>query len=262
MRTRSDLFSVFMGLLLILSLSAASAAWFQEDEEITVWRKQFALILETDLYCSFHIQEEDPAGRIIADGRVEERMLLRERDVVYINLGKSSGVEVGQAYQMVDMGPRIAGFGRLYFKKGWLRVTRVMEERSRAEIERLCGDAKQGTLLIPYMEIEVPPGKDMGFDVEVEDLEGPEGKFLYFQQDYQQLSKGHWALIDLGTEDGISVGHQVCVYRMDENIPGEVLANAIVIDARSRTATVKILSCRDVIKLDYRVKGRTLLNSL
>jgi hypothetical protein len=82
---------------------------------------------------------------------------------------------------------------------------------------------------------------------------------LYFQQDYQQISKGHWALINLGAEDGISVGRQLGVYRLDKDISAEVIANAIVIDARSRTATVKILSCRDVIKLNDRVKGHTLL---
>ena len=258
MRIRSDLLLIFVVLLLILSQSAASAVWFQKDEEITVRRKLFPLILETDLFCSFVILDEEPVGRIISDGRADERMLLRESDPVTINLGKSSGVEVGQAFQMIDMGPRIVGFGRLYIKKGWLRVTRVMEKQSKAEIERLCGDVKKGTLLIPLVEREVPPGKDMGFDVEVEDLEGPEGKFLYFQQDYQQLTKGHWALINLGAEDGISVGQQLGVYRMDKDISAEVIANAIVIDAQSRTATVKILSCRDVIKLNDRVKGHTL----
>jgi hypothetical protein len=256
MRILSGLLLFFMGLLLILSQASVSAACPQEDQEITVWRKQFPLILEADLYCSFFIPGKEPAARIIADGKAEERMLLREGDTVYIDLGTSSGVAVGQAFQMIDGGPKIGGFGSLFFKKGWLRVTRVMEEQSRAEIERLCGDAQIGTLLIPLVESEALPGKDMGFDVEFEDLNGADGKFLYFQQDYVQLSQGHWALIDLGTEDGISVGHQLAVYRLEKNTPSDVIANAIVIDARSRTATVKILSCRDVITQNDRIKGR------
>ena len=46
------------------------------------------------------------------------------------------------------------------------------------------------------------------------------------------------------------------MYRLDEKSSPEVIANAIVVQAGSRTTTVKILSCRDVIKIDDGIKGR------
>jgi hypothetical protein len=255
MRKGSLWIVLFMSLLLLSQLPAG-AADFQDAQDITVWKKQFPLILETDFFCSFFILETEPAARIIADSKTGERMLIREGDEVTIDFGASSGAEVSQAFIMIEKGPKIGSFGNLFSMKGWLRITKVMQDRARAKIERLCGDAKLGTWLIPHVAQDKLMGKDMGYETEFEELQGPEGRFLYFQQDYVQLSQGHWALIDLGVEDGVSVGHQLAVYRLDEKSSPEVIANAIVVRAGSRTATVKILSCLDVIKIDDRIKGR------
>lgn len=256
MQKRSGRILIFLGILLIASQAVVGAVCQQEDQEASVWKKQFPLISESDLHCSFSVLEEDPVASIIGMERAEDRMLLREGDVVFLDIGTSSGAEVGQKYQMLDIVKHLGGFGPLALKKGWIRITQTKEDQSKAVVERLCGSVQIGTRLIPYEEVEEITGQDLGFDVEFDELQGADGKFLYFQQDYVQMGKGHLALINLGREDGLDVGHQLAVYRSEKKNIQVVIANAIVIDVQSKSATVKILSCKDVIRDGDRIKGR------
>lgn len=256
MQNRSGRILIFLGILLITSQAFVWAVCQQEDQDATVWKKQFPLISESDLHCSFSILEEDPVASIIGMERAEDRMLMREGDVVFVNMGTSSGAEVGQAYQMLDIVKQFGGYGPLALKKGWIRITQTKEDQSKAVVERLCGAVQIGTQLIPYEEVEEITGNDLGFDLEFDELQGADGKFLYFQGDYEQLGKGHLALINLGKEDGLDVGHQLAVYRSEKKDIQVVIANAVVVDAQSKSATVKILSCRDVIRDGDRIKGR------
>jgi len=255
---RRFLYGCFFGIVLSVSLIAAVPAQTDTSaqQDISVWKKHVPLINEADLFCSFSIIEQDLEARITAVERSDGRMLLREGDIVFFDLGISDGVEVGQVYQMIEIGEDIGGFGLLALKRGWIRVQKVMDTQSRAEIERLCGEVEVGTRIAPFEELEVIDGKDLGYDVEYEDLKGPDGEFLYFQQEYVQLSKNNWAVINLGAEDGIKKAQQLIVYRLaDKNTP-VVLANIIVVDVQPQTSTIKVLSCRDIIKDGDLIKGR------
>jgi hypothetical protein len=72
---------------------------------------------------------------------------------------------------------------------------------------------------------------------------------VYLQGNLRQIGSGQWALLDLGAEKGIQVGQQLILYRrLRADLPVQILGNCLVIDVKSRTSTVKVLSCRDVIQ--------------
>jgi hypothetical protein len=81
------------------------------------------------------------------------------------------------------------------------------------------------------------------------EADGVKGSLVYLQNNLQQIASYHWALIDLGAEQGIQVGQQMILYRRTrKDLPVQILGNCIVIDVKSNTSTIKVLSCRDVIR--------------
>ena len=81
------------------------------------------------------------------------------------------------------------------------------------------------------------------------EADGVKGSLVYLQNNLQQIASYQWALIDLGAEQGIQVGQQMILYRRTrKDLPVQILGNCIVIDVKSNTSTIKVLSCRDVIR--------------
>ena len=114
----------------------------------------------------------------------------------------------------------------------------------------------KNTAFAPFEEKSDFLGKDLGYDVPINEEEGPQGMLIYFQDEYRQISKGHWAIIDVGEEDGIHFGQQLVIYRKvkgkKETI--ENIGNLIVIDTQAKTSTVKILSSKSPLRLGDRVQ--------
>ncbi len=216
------------------------------------------LISLSDRYCSMFIWEGKPPELKIVDREIRtERIMLKNYDVVYLNNGSASGLQVGQVFLIVEIGPKIENFGRIARKQGRARIIMVDEEKAAAELEHICGLVKIGHALIPFEEKEGRMGKDLGYDVPLREGEGIIGRFLYLHDGLVQIGSNHRALIDLGSQDGIQIGDQLLVFRRgSKNIFPRAFANMIVIDVQSRTSTVKILSCKDVVRITDSVTMR------
>ncbi len=228
-------------------------------EKAKIYQDVYPVISESDLYCSFFILEEERLeAEIMGAEREYEKTLLTDSDIVYINKGKREGLAEGQVFLIVEIGPKIKDFGRLAFKRGRARILALGETKTSAQLEKTCGEVMIGHFLIPFEEKEGILGKDLGYDVPPEESEGLRGNIIYLQRGYRQIGSGHWALIDLGSEDGLLIGQQMIIYRIvKKGAPPQILGNLIVIDIQSRTSTVKILSCKDVLMLGDHVQTRT-----
>jgi len=89
----------------------------------------------------------------------------------------------------------------------------------------------------------------LGYDVPYFDADGVKGRVIYLQTNYKMIGRGHWALINLGAEDGIQVGHQFILYRkIRRRTPVQVFGNSVVIDVQRQTSTIKVLSSRDALR--------------
>jgi hypothetical protein len=235
----------------------------EERYEITkakIYQEMADLINEVDLYCAFSIWEDEiPELRITGAEREYEKAMFSDGDVVYLNKGSDGGVEPGQIFWVLEIDNRLSGFGPMAFGKGRARIQFADNTGSVAVVENSCDGVRKGYYLVPFEVREGMTGKDLGYDVLPVEAEGVKGSLVYVQSSLKQIASYHWALIDIGEDQGIQVGQQLVLYRrIRKDLPIQLLGNSVVIDVKSKTATIKVLSCRDTIQTGDRVMLRPL----
>jgi hypothetical protein len=208
------------------------------------------LINEVDLYCSFSVWEDEiPELKIIGAEREYEKTMASDGDIVYLNKGKDAGVEPGQIFWILDISESLQGYGRLAFGTGWARVQHADDAVSVAVVEHSCRAVQSGFCLVPLEEKEGLTGKDLGYEVPPVEADGVKGSLVYLQGHLEQIGSYQWALVDIGAEQGIQAGQQLILYRrLQKDLPVSILGNCVVIDVKSGTSTIKVLSCRDVVR--------------
>ena len=228
---------------------------FSQEHQIRkakIYEETHDLLSESDLYCSFMVlDEERPLMQIIGAEREYEKEMLSDGDVLYVNQGKNDGLEAGQLYLILDIQDQIPGYGPLAFKRGRARIVALSENKASAVIENSCGDVRLGHYLVSFDVREGVIGKDLGFmDVPPFEVKGAKGEVVYLQTNFNQVGAGHWALIDQGEDDGIQAGQQLVTFRIiEEGAPLQIFGNVVVIDVQKSTSTVKVLSCRDALRI-------------
>jgi len=218
------------------------------------------LINEVDLYCSFSVWEDEiPELRILGAEREYEKGMSSDGDIIYLNKGQGAGIEPSQIFWILDLGRVLPDHGRLAFGTAWARIRQVEEAVSIAVVEHACHGVRRGYHLVPLEAKEGMAGKNLGYDVPPVEAEGTKGRLIYLQGDLQQIGSHQWALIDIGRDQGLQVGQQLILYRRVRNdLPVQILGNSIIVDVKSRTSTIKVLSCRDVIRRGDLVMERPL----
>ncbi len=246
------------GSLIALLVFPASSAFAQDQvQKAKIYQDEYQMILETDLYCSiFVLDGERPPLRIIGSEREKEKGLLSDADVFYVDKGRADGLEIGQMFLTVGFAQNIGGFGPLGRRKGRVRVIRLEEHQAAARIDKACAAIEVGDYLIPYEDKEGVLGRDQGYS-DLDPAVGKHGKVLYLETDFNIVGSGHWAIVDLGLDQGIRLGQQLTIFkRAAPNLPREAVANVVVVDLQKRTATVKLLSGRDAVEMGDEVQTK------
>ncbi len=237
----------------------------QQAKKARLYKDVFPLITETDLSCSFFVMKKLQLDiQIIGAEKEEERVIFRENDIFFVNKGSADGLETGQIFTIVEVGEKVSNpfngknYGRLIIRRGRAQVVSVEEKQAFVKLEKACEQVTLGQFLVPFEEKSELLGTDLGHDVEINEEETTQGTLIYFQDDYEQISKGHWAIIDLGEEDGIHFGQQLVIYRKMDKKKGSIkkLGSLIVIDVQQNSSTVKILSSIDALTVGDRVQPR------
>ena len=237
----------------------------QEAKKARLYKDVFPLITEADLYCSFFAMDKiELEAQIVGSEKDKERILLRENEIFYVNKGSADGFEVGQVYSVLQIGEKVKNpvtgknYGRVVYRRGRAQIVSVEEDRSFAKLEKACGEVMVGHFLVPFEEKSGILGKDLGYDVTINEEDESHGMLIYFQDEYQQISKGHYSIVDMGEEDGIHYGQQLVIYRKTEGKKGiiEKIGNSIVIDTQQKTCTVKILSSNNALRVGDFVQPR------
>lgn len=227
-------------------------------EKAKIFREAYPLISETDLYCAFYAhQGELPDLRIVAAEKGEEKILLSDNDLCFINKGKNDGLEIGQVFIIIEIGQSLGEHGSLALKQGRGLIVFLEDNRSVVRIEKACGRVMVGDFLVPFEEKESLLGKDLGYEAFSGGEPGAVGTIIYLQGDYNQVGPGHWGIIDIGESSGVMVGQQMTIYnQVREDLPRMAIGNLVVIDTGPTTATVKILSASDSIHKGLQVKAK------
>ncbi|MFB0564747.1 MAG: hypothetical protein ACETWK_03620 [Candidatus Aminicenantaceae bacterium] len=231
-------------------------------EKPKIFRDDYPIISESDLYCSFFVLEKEMLDvEIVSAEKGKEKILLSDADVFYINKGKEDGFEINQVFLIIEVGQEIKShvtkkkLGYLGLKRGRARIVDVGKTWGKAVVEKSCGQVKVGNFLVPFIEKEVLLERKPASDVSSKREGVLEGNIIYLERNYQQIARGQWALIDLGREDGLYVGERMIIIKTrSEDLPPQAVGELIIIDTQTRTSTVKIISSRGVIRAGYTVK--------
>ncbi len=242
----------FAGIILILTLNPAKLQAQQEQvQKPKIFSEEYQLITDSDLYCSILIWDKKlPEIQVIGSEREYERAMMVDSDTFYINKGREEGMEIGQMFLALEISQPVGKLGLLAQKKGKVRIIRLEDHVSLCKVEKGCGDIRIGHYLIPFEEKPAVLGRDEGYHQELKPGESLEGKIMYLDTDFNIVSSGHWALIDLGASHGIRPGQQLTVFRRSNkpNLPREAIANVVVVDVQNNTSTVRILSAREAVE--------------
>jgi len=244
-------------LLAVLAFMAPASLAQDQVQKAKIYQDEYQMILESDLYCSIFVLEgEKPALRIVGSERQKEKGLLSDADVVYVDKGRAEGLEIGQMFLIVGLAQDIGGFGPLAKRKGRARVVRLEEHQAAVRIDKACGAIEIGDYAVPYEDKEGILGRDQGYG-DLDPAAGKRGKVVYLETDFNIIGSGHWAIIDLGLDQGVRLGQQLTVFkRAGRNLPREAVGNVVVIDLQKRTATVKLLSGRDAVEMGDEIQTK------
>lgn len=217
-----------------------------------------SLINESDLYCAFFIfEDKTPEIKIIGAEKEYEKNMISDGDLIYINKGIEDGMELGQLFLIFEIGKNISGYGPLAIKRGRATIVELEKNRASAKLEKSCFDVMIGDYLVPFVEKKQLMGKNLKYEYSPDGGDSVHGEFIFLQIEINQIGRGNWALIDLGIQDGIRAGDQLVIFRrVKEGVPIQVFGNIVVIDTQSKTSTVKVLSCKDPIRLGDKVMTR------
>jgi len=252
---KKTIFIFFLFAVSLFCLAGKGAVQVQLDKDKT-FQNAFALISESDLYCSFFLLEDMPDLKITASEKPGEKMIFADGDLVYIQNTESARLKEGQSMMVLEIGPTVTcpstkkSLGPVAFRRGRVRIVRFEKKLAIARVEKACGQVMVGDFLVPFVEKEGLLGKDLGFDVPARGEEPLSGQILFLDNEFVQVGPGQWALIDLGKNNGIHVGQQLTIFHQaGKDLPLESVANVIVVDAGRLASTVKVLSAKDAVRL-------------
>jgi hypothetical protein len=217
-----------------------------------IFEENYQLINESDLNCSFYMHEEGkllPEIQIIGAQRMNEKSVLEDGDVIYINKGAADGLEIGQLFLTVGLRAKIEKLGTVMERHGRARVVRLEDKIATAKVEKGCGMIIVGDYLLPYEEEAGEIGKDLGYG-DMDPNISKKGRVIYIENNFHISASGQWALVDLGRQHCVQIGDQLNVFHQAKpNLPREAIASAIIIDVRGATSTIKILGARDSVNI-------------
>ena len=167
------------------------------------------------------------AGQIVGAEQEAERRIFGEGDLVFVDAGAQAGVRPGQEFWVVrPRGQFRSKFSRkggplgVYTQEvGRLRVLRVRDRVSVAEVTVACSDLLSGDLLRPVTARQVPEARsETALDRFAEPTGKQTGRIVLARDGREMVSLDQVVFIDLGGEDGVKVGDYLTVFRPESQI--------------------------------------------
>lgn len=204
------------------------------------------------LACAPSLTYEPPDAmlRVIGSQESVPRRSFAPGDLITINAGTDSGVDVGKEYYTRRALPtEDRPVGRNYpatiRTTGWIRVYAVDRQASLATITHACDAVELNDYLEPFTAPEIPavsadrpaPQRDNYGRV----LEGNDHRTTFAQGDY--------FLIDRGGDHGVTVGAQFVVYRDTRQTDSFLfdLGEAVAVAVKPGSATLRVTLSRDAL---------------
>lgn len=193
---------------------------------------------------------------IIGGQDVVPRTVFGANEVLVVSGGMSANLAVGQRYfvrRPMFFGHGLNGDVPIAQTLGWIRMVSINPDSALAVVEVACESMGAGDYLEPFAVPEVPAGADR-----VDTSGTPDfavAARIIFGKDRQRTgAAGDFMLIDQGSDDGITPGTRLAVYR-DLGATNQLLAaigESIVISTAETTSLIRITSSRTAVETsDY-----------
>lgn len=186
-------------------------------------RVQTPAARESETVCGGFIEQrpQGSSGQLVGGVEETERRSFAQGNLVFIDAGAQAGVREGQEFAVVRPRGRFSSkFSRkgtlgVYTQEvGRLRVLRVRDRVSVAEVTLACTDLLFGDLLRPYASPAAPPaGADGPLDILAEPSGKQTGRIVLARDGREVITRDDVVYIDLGAEDNLRVGDRLTVYR-------------------------------------------------
>ncbi len=201
--------------------------------------------------------EVDSLGTLV--DTVDNRVMVTTDDTVFLEMKDLAATKPGDVYELITLGPKIfhparekkfghqlsdQSIGFQTIQLGTLEITEVTQTVAVATITNALREILRGSKLRPYRPIPDHIPRLLA-DVALE------GYIL--TDDIGKLAMGQWevVLIDIGSDNGLQVGHELDIYRRREAteqadkekdlvLPDIDLGDAIVLEVRDGFAEALI----------------------
>jgi LysM repeat protein len=207
---------------------------------------------------------DKPLGMIIS--AQQNRRIVGEDDQVYVDLGRTNGVKVGDRFTVYKKFAAVSHpvtnliIGERVIPLGTLQLTEVDDNVSKALITRSFMEIEPGA----YLGHLRSPRKEVVLKAANRDLTG---FLIETKTGNNALAAGDVAYLDLGKKQGLAVGNMLYVVRdvqVDQQyvtgpiqkLPVDVLGAVVVVDAGENTSTALVVKSIDTIYRGDRVELR------
>lgn len=195
------------------------------------------------------------------------RKWLSEHSEVVIGLGTGQ-VQVGDQFDIFRTEARVTDldtgmqYGWATKQLGWLEVTEVHEEGSKAIIRHSPSEIQRGDHLLPR--------RVRSFDIPVGGSPGPvEGRVVYLPDQRMELAQRDIVYLDRGSRQGLAVGNALEIYRrLGENgiaydaaqdamrrVPDHVVAKLLVVDVYDDTSVALVMHTTEELNRGDNFRG-------
>ncbi len=188
----------------------------------------------------------------IVDSVEHERTLFSDHTEVLIGYGEND-VAVGDQFEIFRTGDEVTDpdseelVGYVIVQLGWLEVTEVHPDASRAIIRSSVREIERGDHILPRrirtLDLEIQPTPDV------------DGMVMHSPNRRLEVASNDVVYLNRGSNDGLAAGSPLEVYRpmapardsaqgTDKALPDEIVAKLVVLEAHADTAVAVISHTR------------------
>jgi LysM repeat protein len=176
-----------------------------------------------DVYCSgFIVKNFKRPHLTILSGPHRSRDSLGQGDVVYLNEGRSDGMETGMLFSVLQIGQKVdhpqSGkyVGRFVLRVGRVKVIATQEHASIGEIVQSCDSITYGDVLVPWRPIPIPWDIATAKMLPTEMPWNPDkvvGRVVWTEDRLQSVGQNNIVYIDLGNRNQVVPGDKLWIFR-------------------------------------------------
>lgn len=213
--------------LLLLGLLVFSATVLAQNKKtkptVSEATKNLTVAGANNMYCAGYVQTDkvDISRKIVGAENEQEQNIFSQGNYVFINLGANKNVQVGDMFAVIRPRGRVEtrwtkkdNLGFYVQEVGALEVFKVKNEVAVARVKTSCDNLMLGDLLQPIPARTSPLASPRpSLDVFGESSGKANGRIFMARDGVELLSRDQVVYVDLGSEDGASVGDYLTVYR-------------------------------------------------